>query len=66
MFYAIFGIMVVLLTLHSCMRGMVLVLREVGAILWNGYGIQGQNYVALFQESGMPTGFHSGNLILGI
>ena len=45
---------------------MVLVLGEVGAILWNGYGIQGQNYVALFQESGMPTGFHSGNLILGI
>ena len=40
--------------------------RKVGAILGNGYGIQGQNYVAFLQESGMPAGFLSRNLILGI
>ena len=37
----------------------VLVLWRVGAVLENGYGIQGQNYVAKFQRSGR-------NLILGI
>ena len=31
--------------------------RKVGAILGNGYGIQGQDYVAFLQESGMPAGF---------
>ena len=66
MFYAPFGLMVVLLTFHSCMRSMVLVLWEVGTILGNGYGIQRQNYVALLQASGMPAGFDSRNLILGI
>ena len=34
-----------------CMVSMVLVLREVAAILENGCGIQGQNYVAWLQES---------------
>ena len=40
-FYAPFGLMVVLLMLLSHMVSMVLVLLEVGAILGNGYGIQG-------------------------
>ena len=44
---------------YSCMVSMVLV-------LWNGYGIQGQNYIALLQGSGMPEGFLYINLILGI
>ena len=43
MFYAPFGVMVVLLRFHSRMRSMVLVLWEAGTILGNGYGIQGQN-----------------------
>ena len=30
----------------------------VGAILGNGCGIQGQNYVALLQGSGTTAGFH--------
>ena len=63
-FYAPFGLMVVLLTFHSCMGSMVLVLWEVGAILGNVHGIQEQNCVALLQLSGMPAGFHSRNLIL--
>ena len=33
------------------MVSMVLVLLEVGAILGNGYGIQGQNYIALLLGS---------------
>ena len=57
--------MVVLLTFHLHMMSTVLVLWEVGAILLNGYGIQGQNYVSLLQGSGMPAGFHTRNLILG-
>ena len=65
-FYAPFGLMVVLLMFHSCMASMVLVLWDVDAIPGNGYGIQGQNYVALLQRSGIPAGFHSRNLILGI
>ena len=32
-------------------HGVVLVLWRVGAILSNGYGIQGQNYVATYQGS---------------
>ena len=48
------------------MVSMVLVLWEVGAILGNGYGIQGQNYVAMLQGCRMPAGFLSRNLILGI
>ena len=46
-FYAPFGLMVVLLMLLSHMVSMVLVLLEVGSILGNEYGIQGQRYVAL-------------------
>ena len=45
---------------------MVLVLWEVDAILENGYGIQGQNYVVFLQGSGMPAGFHFRNFIFGI
>ena len=48
------------------MHGMILVLWGVGAILGNGYGIQGQNYVAMFQRSEMSAGFHYGNLMLVI
>ena len=48
------------------MVNMVLVLWEDAAILGSGYGIQGQNYVALLQGSEMSAGFHSRNLILGI
>ena len=35
-------------------------------LLGNGCGIQGQNYVALLQGSGMLAWFHTKNLILGI
>ena len=66
MFYTRFGLIVVCLTFHSCITSMVLVLWEVDAILENGYGIQGQNYVVFLQGSGMPAGFHFRNLILGI
>ena len=52
------GLMVVLLTFLS--HG------QVTAILGNGYGIQGQNHVALLQGSEMPAGLHYRNLILGI
>ena len=48
------------------MVSIVLVLWEVAAILGNGYGIQGQNYVALLQGKEMPAGFHFRNLTLGI
>ena len=58
--------MVVLLMFHPRMTSMVLVLRDAGAILGNGYGIQGKNYVALLQGSRMPVGFLSRNLIIGI
>ena len=39
--------------LASFTHGMVLVLWGVGAILGNGYGIQRQNYVAMFQRCEM-------------
>ena len=45
---------------------MVLFLWRVGAILGNGYGIQGQNSVALLQGSEMPAGFHYKYLRLGV
>ena len=45
---------------------MVLVLWEVDVILRKGYGIQGQNYVALLQGSEKSAGIHSRNLILDI
>ena len=44
----------------------VLVLWGAGAILGNEYGNERQNYVALFQGSGMSSEFHSRNLILSI
>ena len=44
---------------------LVLLKWEVVAILGNGYGIQGQNYVAWLQGSKMRAGFPV-NLILGI
>ena len=46
-----------------CMVSMVLVLWEVAAILGNGCGIQGQNYVVWLQGSKMPVGFHYKKLI---
>ena len=46
------------LLLFFCMVSMVLVLWEVAAILGNGCGIQGQNYVAWLQGSKIPVGFH--------
>ena len=58
--------MVVLLTFFFRMVSMVLVLWEVAAILWNGYRIQGQNYVALSQGNEMLVRFHYRNLIFGI
>ena len=44
-------LMVVLLVFFT--HGMVSILWGVGAILGNGYGIQGKNYVAMFQRSEM-------------
>ena len=40
------------------MVSMVLVPRELFAVLANGCGIQGQNYVVLIQENEMTAGFH--------
>ena len=54
------------LTFFSRMANMVLVLWGVGAILENGYGIQGQSYVALFLGSEMSAKFHYRKLTLGI
>ena len=48
------------------MVSMVLLLWGVGAILGNGYGIEGQNYVALLQGSEMSAGFHYRSFVLGI
>ena len=45
---------------------MILVLWGVGAILENGCGIQGLNYVALLRGNEMTVGFYYRNLILGI
>ena len=44
-------LMVVLLAFFT--HGMLLVLWGVDAILGHGYGIQGQNYVEMFQRSEM-------------
>ena len=44
----------------------VLILWSIGAILGNGHGIQGQNYVILLWESEISAGFHYGNFIFGI
>ena len=56
----------VVLLMFFCMVSMVIVLWQVNAIPGNGCGIQGQNYVAWFQEIEMPVGFHYRNLILVI
>ena len=48
------------------MVSMVLVIWRVGAILGNGCGTQGQNYVALFAKSKNSAVFHYRNWILGI
>ena len=48
------------------MVSMALVLWEVGVILGNGYGTEGQNYVALLLGSEISAEFHYRNLILGI
>ena len=45
---------------------MISVLWENAAVFGNGYGIQGQSYVALLQGNGMSAGFHYRNLILGM
>ena len=39
---------------------------EVGAVLGNGCGIQGQNYVTLLEGGEMTVGFHYRNWILCI
>ena len=48
------------------MVSMALVLWGVGAILGNGYAVQGQNYVALLLGSEISAGFYYRNSILGI
>ena len=48
------------------MVNMVLLLGLVDAILQNGCGIEGQNYVMSLQESEMTAGCHYRGLILGI
>ena len=40
-----------------------LLLQGANAILADGYGIQGQMYVALLQGSEMSTGFHKGLML---
>ena len=45
---------------------MVYVLWGVDAIFGNGYGTQGQSYVALHQRSETSVVFHFRNLLLGI
>ena len=45
---------------------MVVVPWGVGAIPANGYRIQGQNYVALIQESEITADFHYRNYVLDI
>ena len=45
---------------------MVLLLWEIDAFPGNGYGIQGQNYVALIQGDEMSAGFYYRDLILGM
>ena len=60
------GLMVVILMVFFTCEELVLILWGAGLFLRNGYGILGQNYVALFQESEMSAGLHSRNLILGL
>ena len=46
------------------MHGVILVLWRVGATLWNGCEIQGQNYVAMFHRSEVKARFPYENLRL--
>ena len=62
----VIGLIVAPLTFFLRMVSMALVLWGVGAILWNGYGVQGQNYVALLLGSEMTGGFYYRNWILRI
>ena len=58
--------MVVVLMVFFMCGELVLVLWGVCLILRNGYGILGQNYVALLQKSEMSSGLHSRNIVLGM
>ena len=58
------GLMVVLLT--SFLWWVWFYFWGVDAFLWNGCGIEGQNYVVLLQGSKMYTGFRYQDLILVI
>ena len=40
--------------------------NQLVPILRNGFGIWGQNYLALFQENEITAELHSRNLILGV
>ena len=51
------GLMMAPLKFFLRMVSMALVLLGVGTILGNGYGIQGQNYVALLLEVKCQQGF---------
>ena len=59
--------MVLLLTFFTHrVVSVVVVPWEVSAIPANGYRIQGQNYVALIQESEITADFHYRNYVLDI
>ena len=58
--------MVTLFLLMPFSRMVSMVLRRVGLIISNGYGISGQNFVALPQGSEMSLGLFCKNLTLGI
>ena len=62
------GVMVVLLTFFYAWYGFSCMGVGGGgsAILGNGYGVQGQNYVVLLQGSEVPAGFHNRKLILAM
>ena len=55
------GLIVVLLAFFWVWYGFSTVV--VGLILWNGCGIQGQNFLELLQENEMPAGCHCRNWI---
>ena len=48
------------------MVSMVLVLWRVGAVLGNGYGIQGQNYAVIFSGREMSAGCYCSYCTVGI
>ena len=59
-------LMVVVLMIFFTCDKLFLVLWRVCPILWNEYGILGQKYIALLQESEMSLGWHSRSIVLGI